>query len=129
MFEFLRDMGAMLFRGREGGGLPDCKAILFRIKADYRLDPRSATRFVALCRLTAIAIALRWISIGLLLCTAMLLYLRAQAVREIAITAALGGASIVVFGMVSKLTAFLASDYLPNRRGAGMGIEDGGAGC
>jgi hypothetical protein len=119
MFEVLAELKALVFGGRSDRQLPDCKSILFTIKASHKLDPRGAARFVALCRLTAVATAVRWTSVGLIASTAVLLYKQASP-EYIAVSAALAGASAVVFGMLVRLSAYLAGEYSTKAPSAGQ---------
>jgi hypothetical protein len=100
----------MLFGTDPQSRLPDCKSILFTIKATQKLDPRSAARYIALCRLTGVALAMRWIAIGLLVRTAIVIAGRGN-MRQIAISCALIVASVVIFAMLVSMANYLASEY------------------
>jgi hypothetical protein len=109
MLEFLIELKAMLLGVRSGGQLPDCRSILFIIKSSPGLDPRSAARFVALCRLTGVAIVVRWTSIGLIGWTGVLLY-RQASMQYVAVSAVLWGGATIIFGMLARLAAYLAGE-------------------
>jgi|ERR1035437_3058395 membrane protein YdbS with pleckstrin-like domain len=110
MLEFLRDLSRLLFGVRADSYLPDCRAILFTIKSAQQLDPRSADRFVALCRLTAVVQAIRWACILLLAVTFVFALERANA-RTVATGALFLVVGIATFGALARLSRFLANDY------------------
>lgn len=112
MLEFVKDLIRVLFGGRSDSYLPDCKAILFAIKSTQQLDSRSAARFVALCRITAVALAVRWICVGLLVLICVGLF-RPAAARPVAPVALLLVGGVATFGTLARLARFLASDYSP----------------
>jgi hypothetical protein len=116
VLEFLRELTGMLFGSRPDSRLPDCKSILFIIKANKMLDSRSASRYVALCRLTAVALFLRWFCILLLARTAVLIFLHND-MKEIAISCVVVVAVVVVFNTLARLATYLASEYSPEALG------------
>lgn len=111
MLEFLKDLTGMLFGGRIERRLPDCVLILFLIRRADSLDVRGAARYVALCRLTTLALVLRWISVGSMVSTVVLAAANAGAVK-IVIGCAIFVSTAAMYGMLLKLAEYLASDYV-----------------
>ena len=108
MLEFLRELSKVIFVRRLKDRLPDCKALLFVVKANVKLEPQSAARYVALCRVTGVAVLVRYVSVGVFL-TAIILVFRQAGRTAIAVSSALTIASVVMFGMLARLSSFLAS--------------------
>lgn len=111
MLEFLKDLASMLFGGRIERRLPDCVSILFLINRQRTLDARGAARYVALCRLTTLALVLRWISVASMASTLVLYFAGAPLITTV-VDCAIFVSTVAMFGMLSKLAEYLASDYV-----------------